>query len=181
MQQANNLKDYIQALDGAMSPDQCREIINRFEAATPQEHRTDLYSFDQIICNLTPGFEEIAQQYAELALYGATQYFHSLNLPIIPKIEGFEHVRIKRYQPGRDQFSQHVDVADYASARRFLVCMTYLDSNEAGETTFDSLDTRIECVQGRMAIFPPLWMFPHAGRAPAGKPKYTICTLLHYI
>lgn len=176
------LADYIQAYDGVLTPEQCRNIIDRFEAhGQYDERRTDLYSFDQIIANQTEGFMDIAMLVAQKAQEVATDYFAGLGLTIVPEIQGFEQVRIKRYMPGRDDFKEHVDVADYPSARRYLVCMAYLDDNEEGCTTFDGLGLRIECKAGRMAVFPPLWMFPHAGTPPIKVPKYTVCTLLHYL
>lgn len=180
--QAHALHDYIRHFDGAISDEHCDAIVAMFEAhGQYDERRTDAYSFDQIICNLTPGFEELAQFVAITSSGIAETYFGGLGLSIVPQVQGFEQVRIKRYMPGRDQFSEHVDVADYASARRYLVCMTYLSDNEEGQTTFDGLGVSIECRKGRMALFPPLWMFPHAGRPPVKVPKYTVCTLLHYL
>lgn len=180
--QKSDLRDYIQFFDGALSDDQCDALISMFEAeAARDERRTDVYSFDQINCNETEGWREVANYIAMIAGRTADQYFAGLGLSIVPEVQGFEQVRMKRYTPGRDEFREHVDVADYASARRYLVCMIYLDDNEAGHTTFDGLGVSISCKKGRMAVFPPLWMFPHAGKAPIGKPKYTICTLLHYV
>ena len=38
---------------------------------------------------------------------------------------------MKKYMPNNiDEFKEHVDVGDYASARRFLVFFLYLDDNE---------------------------------------------------
>lgn len=180
--QAPALQDYIQHFDGAISDEHCDTIIAMFERhGKYDERRTEGYSFDQIICNSTPGFEELAQFVARTSYGVAETYFDSLGLSIKPQVQGFEQVRIKRYMPGRDYFREHVDVADYASARRYLVCMTYLSDNEAGQTTFDGLGVSIACRKGRMAVFPPLWMFPHAGRPPVEIPKYTVCTLLHYL
>ena len=179
--QANSLSDYIRIYDNSIEGSLCDQIVKRFEAhGSYDERRTDTYSFDQIICNITPGFEEIAFAFAELAGNTAHAYFDSLGLSIVPAIKSFEHVRIKRYTPGRDYFNEHVDVSDHASARRFLVCMTYLSDNQAGETAFPGLGEEIYCRKGSMVVFPPLWLFPHQGRPPVGQPKYTICTLLHY-
>ena len=39
---------------------------------------------------------------------------------------------MKKYMPNNiDEFKEHVDVSDYASARRFLVFFLYLDDNDA--------------------------------------------------
>ena len=180
--QKTDLRDYIQFFDDVFPPDACEAMVERFEAhADPQPFRNDVFSFDQVNCNTTPGFGDIAQAVAQAAAHYADEYFDSLGLSLRPEIQGFEHVRLKRYAVGRDEFREHVDVADYASARRFLVCMVYLRDNEGGETVFRGLDKRIACRQGSMEVFPPLWLFPHAGLPPVKVPKYTVCTLLHYL
>ena len=76
-------------------------------------------------------------------------------------------------------FDTHVDVQDYASARRFLSFMWYLnDVDSGGKTVFNELT--IDPKQGKLVVFPPLWMFPHRGEAPDDDPKYILSTYLHY-
>lgn len=180
--QKTDLRDYIQFFDDVFPADACETMVERFEAHQDlTEFRNEVFSFDQINCNTTPGFDDIAQAVAQAAAHYAGLYFDSLGLSLRPEIRGFEHVRLKRYAVGRDEFREHVDVADHATARRFLVCMVYLRDNDGGETAFPGLDKRVACKQGRMAVFPPLWLFPHAGLPPIAVPKYTACTLLHYL
>jgi len=47
-----------------------------------------------------------------------------------------------------------------------------------GETRF--VDVMIKPKKGNLLVFPPLWMFPHAGLIPISSPKYIISTYLHY-
>jgi prolyl 4-hydroxylase len=35
-------------------------------------------------------------------------------------------------------------------------------------------------VPGRLVIFPPLWIFPHAGLPPRDRPKYIVHRYLWY-
>lgn len=180
--QKTNLSDYIAVFDNALSDEFCDQLIAEFNQHAEQQvtRDTDLYKFNVINCNETEGWQDVAQYVASVAAVKAEQYFANLGLGVVPDIQGFEHVRVKRYDLG-DEFKEHVDVADYASARRYLICLFYLDDNEGGETGFPGLGIQVPSVKGRLALFPPTWMFPHAGMPPVGKPKYTIATSLHYL
>ena len=65
-------------------------------------------------------------------------------------------------------------------------CVTFLyypnmeqyDIDEGGETTFESVTIKPE--QGKLLVFPPLWMFPHRGEPPVSNTKYILSTYLHY-
>jgi hypothetical protein len=104
-----------------------------------------------------------------------------------PKQFGYEQFRMKRYLPnGKDHFGLHTDVGSYASARRFLAFLWYLNTVEVGgQTGFgkseDAADLLIPAVGGRLLVFPPLWTFPHWGARPESSNKYIISGYLHYI
>lgn len=101
-----------------------------------------------------------------------------------PEHTGMEQFRMKRYAPGGDCFSDHVDVIDHTSARRFLSFLFYLNTPEdGGETVFKTLDKPITVVpeRGTLLVFPPLWMFPHAGLSTINNSKYIISGYLHYL
>jgi hypothetical protein len=96
--------------------------------------------------------------------------------------------RMKKYEPnGLDEFAHHVDVGNYASARRFMAFFWYLnDVTEGGETTFEYnrnaepwLSVKPEV--GQMLMFPPLWPWGHTGKKPLSGPKYIIGGYLHYV
>jgi hypothetical protein len=92
----------------------------------------------------------------------------------------YEEFRIKKYNnDGQDAFDVHVDVMDHASAKRFLSFFWYLnDVEEGGETVF--WNYKIQPKAGTLVVFPPMWMFPHAGNEPTSGPKYLLSTYLHY-
>lgn len=180
--QKTSLSDYVAVFDNALPAELCDQLIAEFDKHAEQQtsRDTDLYKFNVIDCNTAEGWMDVAQYVAQVADIKAGEYFASLGLGVVPETQGFEHVRLKRYDLG-EEFKEHVDVADYASARRYLICLIYLDDNEGGETEFPGLGISVPCVKGRLVVFPPTWMFPHAGRPPIGKPKYTIATSLHYL
>lgn len=178
--QQPSLLDYVRVIDDVIPGELCDQLIAEFEKETHVRRDTDHYQFDVVNCNETEGWEEIAQYIARTAFNHASDYFESLGLSVQPEIRGFEHVRMKRYDLG-EEFKEHVDVDDHESARRFLICLFYLDDNEGGATTMDGLGLRVECKKGRLLMFPPTWMYPHSGTPPIVKPKYTIATSLHYL
>ena len=99
-----------------------------------------------------------------------------------PEKFGWEHIRMKKYEVNnRDEFKEHVDVMDYASAKRFLVFFLYLDDNEKEHTTFPQSNISVQPKAGRMLMFPPMWTHLHAGTKPVDKPKYIIGSYLHYV
>ena len=92
-----------------------------------------------------------------------------------------EPIRMKRYLPNNyDEFKPHVDVNQKANCTRFLVMFLYLADNKKGKTIFPNLDIEIECKQGSLLMFPPMWPWLHAGTKPIDKPKYIIGSYLHY-
>lgn len=102
----------------------------------------------------------------------------------LPDLYGFENIKIKKYTVGTEQqFRDHVDVADHASAKRFLAFMVYLnDDFEGGETVFNLSELTIKPKKGMLLMFPPLWTYlHHANKVTAGNSKYFIGSFLHYL
>ena len=112
------------------------------------------------------------------------KYVTSLDCgPDFPFNSSYEEFRMKRYEnDGHDQFKDHVDVQDHPTARRMLTMFIYLnDVSEGGETYFPKLDLKITPRCGKLLIFPPLWMFRHAGLPPVSNEKCIIGSYLHYL
>lgn len=188
------MMDYVATFDNVLSQELCGEIIDLFEDHVDQQQDTLLdghRSFKEI--NITANLEvwngvqdkllNTAQQY--LGAY--MQKFQIDNLAWPEKV-GYEQFRMKRYMPNdKDEFAYHVDVGDYASARRFLVFFWYLnDVEEGGETAFQRhralpIEQKVQPKAGRLLIFPPLWTHPHIGMRPISGPKYIIGSYLHYV
>ena len=74
------------------------------------------------------------------------------------------------------------------TSRRFLAFFIYLnDVDEGGETQFVQLKKpgthiplMIKPQQGRLLMFPPQWMYYHAGLKPVSNSKYLIHSYCHY-
>ena len=54
------------------------------------------------------------------------------------------------------------------------------DVHEGGRTIFSD-DVNITPEKGKMIMFPPLWLFPHAGEKPKSNAKYILGSYLHYL
>jgi prolyl 4-hydroxylase len=101
-----------------------------------------------------------------------------LTIPV-PESPKTDHLVMKRYRPGgQEGFQPHFDAFGPA-CNRYLVFLWYLnDVAEGGETDFCDLGVKVEPRAGRLLMFPPYWMFQHAGRPPVTGDKYIISTYL---
>lgn len=185
--------NYVTYYDNAMPADMCDEIVRRFERNESQQENTILpehRSFKEINITNQEGWKDIQDKFLDLMQFNLGKYMteFAIDQKAWPEQVGYEMIRIKRYMPnGVDEFRYHVDVQDYATARRFLVFFFYLnDVEEGGETAFQVnrntvIETKVKPVKGRVLIFPPLWTHPHIGMKPISGPKYIIGSYLHYV
>lgn len=186
------LTDYIKIYDDICDKELCDEIIELFKSQ--EEHQ------EYIDRSQRPTFTEmnISQRYTarDVAWMGiqkqvqahfvesVAKYVDEVDLgPDFPAQYSFEEFRIKQYRENStDEFADHVDVGDHNSARRFLVCFLYLNDVEGGGTTdFPKLEHAITPKCARILVFPPNWMYRHAGRPVTKGTKYIIGSYLHYL
>ncbi len=184
---AVELNDLIHVHENVLESNTCQFLIDLFESNPDKQERIDNErrpNFTQFNltenCKMTGEVENIHNYLIKVTLEHKKKYYEFVDSRCFPEKNNFEQFRIKKYNAdGNDAFDTHVDVSDYASARRFLSFMWYLnDVNEGGETVFDDLTIRPKT--GTMVIFPPLWMYPHKGVAPISNTKYIMSTYLHY-
>jgi prolyl 4-hydroxylase len=86
---------------------------------------------------------------------------------------------LKRYRPDAGEaFQAHFDSVHDVS-NRYLVFLWYLNDVETGgETEFPQLNFKVSARAGRLLMFPPYWMYQHAGVAPQSSEKYILSTYL---
>lgn len=195
---AKTLKDLIKVYPNVVDKERCQKIIDMFEDH-PELHehhdREQRPTFTQL--NIT---QYLANEVSNSRLndpwsephaiiqsatsFAVREYQKELYITgEFPEEYALEQIRIKRYlNNGKEQFKEHVDVANYNSARRFLVFFLYLnDVEKGGETCFPDLHLRIKPKCGSILVFPPLWMFPHEGKPPISGNKYIAGSYLHYV
>jgi hypothetical protein len=177
----------IQVFDDALPAEFCAQMVESFQRTghlhvpNGRGYRRGFDASAWTELNISPladaGFKGlfIKQIDEHLARYNERL---GLTLPV-PNRPRIEDIRIKRYRAGSDErFEPHFDALD-DKANRFLVFLWYLnDVAEGGETEFCNLGIKVAPRTGRLLMFPPYWMFQHAGLAPISNDKYIVSTYL---
>lgn len=183
-----SLKRLVKVYDNVLPKDTCRTLIDKFESSQDIQERYDddgYPNFTQV--NLTKNklkFEEEHNVLQNASFACLKMYEDDLDIQgEFPAEYALEQFRLKRYNnDGHDRFDDHVDVQDYATAKRFLTFFFYLNTvDEGGATEFPRLDIQVKPKSGRCLIFPPLWMYPHCGMIPVSHTKYIVGSYLHYL
>lgn len=188
-----DLNSLVREYPSSLDAETCNMIIRRFEQDTANQQKISMpghRSFTEINVSSVSDWHDIHDLLVDKTIDVLPHYSKDIGLDSrqLPEQYGFEQIRIKRYIPNtNDEFRLHVDVGDHSSARRFLVCFWYLnDVQSGGETVFPRFLSNgsarvVKPIQGQLLIFPPMWMFLHAGNKPISNPKYIIGTYLHYL
>ena len=189
---------YIKIYDDVIDADSCNMLIGKFEAAEEDQYeevrqveRDKAIAFTQI--NLVNNEDWASVQNGMLKVFQDYIMAYINDCKIEPKqwpeTYGYEAIRMKRYLNNNyDRFDPHVDVMNQETSRRFLAFFIYLnDVDEGGETEFISINKpgtyiplKITPRRGRLLMFPPLWMYYHAGLKPVSNNKYLIHSYCHY-
>ena len=187
MPPSRDLGRYVQCFDNALDPSFCAQLIESFERTARLHSRSGRGVFTQLQQSAWTELNVGKIADADMKALFRNQVLHhlglynervDLTLPIPPR-ERTEDLRIKRYTvESGDQFQPHFDAMDY-NCNRYLVYLWYLnDVSEGGETEFPDLEIRVAAQAGRLVMFPPYWMFQHAGLPPRSNDKYIISTYL---
>jgi|GWRWMinimDraft_13_1066021.scaffolds.fasta_scaffold01694_2 hypothetical protein len=201
---ATRLTDLVKVYDDVFPIERCEELVKLFHSHPDRHQRYDRNSrpnFTQFNLSEFDASEDATEEEKILHRDLTTMFMNVISLyqidcsitDEIPSQWGLEQIRIKKYDTAKDccdpsaietadQFAEHVDVGDYNSARRFLALFLYLNPTDAtGQTTFPYLDLKVDPLAGRILVFPPMWMYPHAGLPTFSVPKYIIGTYCHYL
>ena len=183
------MDNFVRIYNDVITNEKCQYFVDKFEAH-PEMHEIQNNSQGKTLTliNLmgssdTPFMEDL-NFLSNLFMENVEKYKKDCRIKPFqfPDKFGVEAFKIKRYLPNTtDEFPAHVDVRDYATARRFLVMFAYLTDNYAGQTELEVLAGSSPCRKGSILLFPPLWPWIHAGKAPVKNPKYIIGSYLHYV
>lgn len=182
-----DLRHFIRTYDADLEPAFCRRMVDsfnsleRFQTVNGRTVRTGLAESAWTELNVTGLSDQSFLGFFRARIdAGLERYNRDVGLDIqIPNSPKTEELIMKRYRPGAgEQFQQHFD-AVHNVANRYLVLLWYLnDVTEGGETTFPQLEVRVEAKQGRLLMFPPYWMYQHAGLPPRSGDKFILSTYL---
>jgi prolyl 4-hydroxylase len=183
-----NLRHLIRVYDTDLNPGMCARLIEMFNVLQPQ-HQTnggpahpglELSAWTELNASrlADKGFLGFFRRQIDsgLARYNADIGLRPIAVPNSPRTAD---LIIKRYRAGgAEKFQVHFDsINDVAD--RYLVFLWYLnDVASGGETEFPQLEYRVPARSGRVLIFPPYWMFQHAGLPPLSGEKYILSTYL---
>lgn len=184
---ALDLRDYVQTFDGALPPAFCQQLIASFQQTTDRHvvrspgWRAGLDASAWTELDVSALADEAFKGFFykqvddHLALYNQRL---GLTIPVPPS-PLISAMRIKRYIANSGEgFQPHFD-AIYEVANRYLVFLWYLnDVDEGGETEFCDLGIKVPARTGKLLVFPPYWMFQHAGRPPLSNDKYILSMYL---
>ena len=179
--------DYVQWFDDALPHEFCEQMVAsfhqlaRFQTRNGRGRMPALNDSAWTELNVTKLADEGFQGFFQVQIERYLQLYNErakLTIPI-PLRPRTEDLRIKRYAVGgEDQFQPHFDSLDEV-ANRYLVFLWYLnDVADGGETEFCDLGVRVQARKGRLLMFPPYWMFQHAGLPPKSNDKYIVSTYL---
>lgn len=181
------LGDYVRWYDDALPRPFCEQMIASFHSTAAQQvHRSrgwraglDASAWTEL--DITPLADVALKQffYDQIGEYLA-RYNQDVRLAIpVPPTTLLDALRIKRYRPDTaEEFQLHFDSIGEV-ANRYMVFLWYLnDVEEGGETEFHGLDIKVCPRAGRLLMFPPYWMYQHAGRPPRSGDKYILSTYL---
>lgn len=184
---ATDLAHYLRIYDGDLEPAMCRRMIesfntlSRFHQPNGRGYRATLDASAWTELNVTrmsdTGFLGFFRHRIDLAL---ERYNRDVALPIpVPNSSKTADLIIKRYRPeAAESFQLHFDAVHEVS-NRFLVLLWYLnDVREGGQTHFPTLNLSVAPQAGRLIVFPPYWMFQHAGLPAPREEKYILSTYL---
>lgn len=184
----NTLKDYIRVYDNALDESFCAKLIEGFEQMTELQRlngrgvRAGLDNSAWTEMNVGALADKaflgffMAQMDTYLERYNAEV---PLTIPV-PSRPKTDRLTLKRYRPRIEEFEPHFDSIDDYSGR-YMVFLWYLNNVEqGGETEFCDLDVKVAPRTGRLLMFPPYWMFQHAGRPPISGDKYILSTYMMF-
>ena len=176
------LPRYCEVYQDAIPANVCKLLIEQFEYSDNKQRLDDkgYPTFTQVNIN-----QEYPTMVPPLVMYvkDVVQRYHR-DYPeytkYIPVLRSLEEFRVKRYnENSEDRFDEHVDVADIQSANRQLAFLFYLNGNfDGGQTQFND-GSRVTPHTGSVLVFPPFWLFPHAGLPVTKGTKYIMSTYIH--
>ena len=196
----NNLTDFARIYDNNLSAEFCERIITAFDR--DKEHhikstigipRTpDLEFRNAIEMNCTKRAMESGRWAAIMGVLNKhaassyERYKHDLivcgyKAELLFNTVTLEQWRMHRYDPDKHYYKEHIDAIDVHTSKRMLMMLYYLNTvEEGGETSFKTINIKVKPVEGRLAITPAWFGYPHSAIMPISNTKYMIKTYLHY-
>ena len=188
-EQGKGLCELIKIYDDVLDVEVCEQIIDLFESDQDGQFRRSRQN-NWIEYIITRSQLKAWREVEHLFVDNMTRYLQDYSVATGAKLFGrqgeraFEHLKIKKYragQPTPDHFPRHYDAFDHKTCVRIVGFLWYLNTvSEGGETVFPNLEMTVAPVAGRLAIFPPMWMYEHKGKPPVSNDKYIVTSYLNF-
>ncbi len=193
----NSFSDFIYIADGALEPEFCKNVIEKFEKdddkspgvmGRREESRVDTSikdSIDLMISDLSRWKEEDDVFFSSLnehhTLYLKNGKWRETHYPGVGELSDSGY-QIQRTRPGAG-YTWHHDsmMGEYVLTKgvRTSTFIWYLnDIDEDGYTEFID-GTKVQPKTGRICIFPATWTFIHRGYPPKNQTKYIVTGWMH--
>jgi hypothetical protein len=179
------LSHFIRSYENALSAEFCGRVIDLFESgrSKPKRNGATVRSGLAESSWLELDLSECTEFNFRNVIMNCLRHYKSLYekdcaiRPPLPEPLEYAPLIVKRYDPGgTDRFQPHYDAIGPV-ANRYMVFLWYLNNVESGgETDFVDLGTRSTASTGKLLMFPPYWMYRHAGLPPISNPKYILST-----
>ena len=157
---------------GALRPELCRQMIERFEAAEDEQYAGRIGQLAER--------DGRVKRSTDLVVSGKPHWrdidralFRSLGTAMLEFREAFPYFKgpfkdmgyaIQRTTPG-GFYHWHIDGGSHQFSQRQLVAVWYLNTVDGpgGETEFLFQDLKIRPEEGKLTLFPPFWTHEHRG------------------
>ena len=196
----DKLTDFVRIYENNLSPEFCERIITAFDrdeeyhinSTIGAQADTDKEFRNAIEMNCTKRAMESGRWAAIMGVLNkhAASSFKRYKADLIengyPEKLFFNTVtleqwRMHRYDPGKHFYKEHIDAIDEHTSKRMLMMLYYLNTvEEGGETSFKTINLKVKPVEGKLAITPAWFGYPHSAVTPISNTKYMIKTYLHY-
>ena len=195
----DKLTDFVRIYDNTISAKFCKRIITAFDgdkshqinSGTGSQSTGNLHR-NAIEMNCTkraeehPEWAEIMKLLNRHAASSFERYKHDLivcgyKAELLFNAVTLEQWRMHQYDPSIHFYKEHIDAITVNTSKRMLMMLYYLNTvEEGGETLFESIQRQVNPVEGRLAITPCWFGYPHSAVMPISNTKYMIKTYLHY-
>lgn len=158
----------------------CKELIESYKRGTKEEwNRNGAPKFTQV--NLNDTTPELVWPLVTFVSKVLDKYIDCYTpAKYLPPLKTLEQFRIKCYNGGTDdRYEEHIDVESPESSNRYLSFLFYLNDDYTGGETHFSEGGTVTPRRGSVLVFPPYWMYPHAGLPVEDGTKYIMSTYMH--
>lgn len=184
------MSKFIKIYQNALSKKVCEEIIQKYEDS-PHKYRGvvknplgkatvrgNYKNNEEVVISRRNEWQDV-HNILHTSLYNSFKKYKK-DLPIKLGDFGYSGFYMKKYlNDGKEFYDWHVDGGSFATCRRFMTAIWYLnDVEEGGETEFKYYDKPCKPKQGNILFFPSEFMYEHKGNSPISNPKYIIVTFL---